>query len=100
LILQRDLKDADFAASLLEGFAQTPAANAKPDRAIQLIGAAAAYRERIDLALMQIERAEYDRLIATLREQIDAPTYQLLWDAGRALTIEQAIELALSESNE
>jgi predicted ATPase/class 3 adenylate cyclase len=100
LILQRDLKDADFTASLLEGFAQTLAADAKPDRALQLIGAAAAYREWIDLAQLQIERAEYDRLVSTLRAQVEAALYQKIWDAGRALTIEQAIELALKTIEE
>ena len=46
--------------------------------------------------MMQVERFEYDQLVSILREQMDDATFQEMWDEGRGMTMEQAIELALS----
>ena len=68
--------------------------------AIRLMGAAKALRERINLAMMQVERSEYDQLVSILREQMDESAFQKVWNEGRALTTEQAIELALNTRQE
>jgi predicted ATPase len=100
LILQRALKDERMVPSLLEGLAHALISDSQFNDAILLSGAAEALRERINLALMQVECSEYDQLILTLREQIDDVTYQKLWDEGRTMTMEQAIAFALGETHE
>ena len=42
----------------------------------------------------------YNRIVATVRAQLDERTYAAAWAAGRALTLEQAIAYALDESAE
>ena len=48
------------------------------------------------MAMMQVERPEYDHLVSRLQKQIDAVAYQKKWAEGRAMTLEQAVELAMS----
>ncbi len=100
LILQRDLKDTRMVPSLLEGLAHNFAASARPQAAIRLLGAAEALREEFNLAMMQIEHPEYDNLVSMLQKQIDAVTYQKKWAEGRAMTLEQAIDYAMSGDQE
>ncbi|HLA08739.1 MAG TPA: tetratricopeptide repeat protein [Anaerolineales bacterium] len=96
LTLQRDLQDIGNAPSLLEGLANTLASLSQIDDALRLMGAAEALRERINVTMMQVERPEYDQLVSMMREQMDEATYQKMWDEGRAMLVEQAIDLALS----
>jgi hypothetical protein len=42
------------------------------------------------------ERVEYERTVARARAGLDEATWQRAWDEGRALTLEQAVEAALS----
>jgi predicted ATPase/class 3 adenylate cyclase len=100
LVLQRDLKAAGIVPSLLEGLANALVSSSQLKDAIRLMGAAKALRERINLAMMQVERSEYDQLVSILREQMDESAFQKVWNEGRALTTEQAIELALNTRQE
>ena len=42
----------------------------------------------------------YERILAVLHTQLDEATFAAAWAEGRTLTLEQAIELALSDSTE
>jgi hypothetical protein len=44
-----------------------------------------------------LDRYEYEKNVNALRTQLDRAAFDAAWTAGRALTLEQAIELALSE---
>jgi hypothetical protein len=67
----------------------------QPDRAVTLLGAAQVLRELIDSSMTPAERAEYDRVVAVLRANVNENKFKQLWDAGRALNMEQAIKCAL-----
>ena len=69
----------------------------KTHYAILLLGAAEALRERIHLARMQFEMAEYDALTSMLREEVD---FQSTWGNGRTMETEQIIALALDVTHE
>ena len=43
-------------------------------------------------------RDAYERMVATLRTQLDEPTLITIWAEGRAMTEAQAIEYALADS--
>ena len=68
----------------------------QPDRAVMLLGAAQVIRELIDSSMTSPERIEYDQVRLTLHMQLDQGKFKQMWDAGRAMTMEQAIELALT----
>lgn len=63
----------------------------------RLFGAAEALRETIHATMLAPEQSEYDLEIARLRERLDETTLKAAWADGRALTMEQAIELAFGD---
>jgi len=70
----------------------------EPQRAVKLIGAAEAVRERIQSPMAEYEQAEYGTEVAQLRSMLLEAEFHALWTEGRSMDIEQAIELALEET--
>jgi predicted ATPase/class 3 adenylate cyclase len=93
LKFQKEGRDAHFVPSLLEGLAGL----IQPQDAIRLLGAAASLREKTDLPLMRIEQDEYERTIGVLKTQLTDADFQCLWEEGSAMTIDDAICLALEQ---
>ena len=87
-------------AHQLECFAFIAKAQEQGERAVKLIGAAEALRETSHSPITPQERVEYDNEVASLRAGMDEKTFLSLWAEGRAMTMQQAIEFALEESNE
>jgi predicted ATPase/class 3 adenylate cyclase/Tfp pilus assembly protein PilF len=81
----------------LERLAGLAARQQRPARAAQLFGAAETLREAIGAPLPPSERVDYDRDVAGARAQLDEATFAAAWAQGCAMTLEQAIELALDE---
>jgi predicted ATPase/class 3 adenylate cyclase len=69
-------------------------ARAEPEDAARLLGAAEALRELIGIQLSPSETAQYSDVVGALREVL-GPRATPMWAAGRTLTFEQAITLAL-----
>jgi predicted ATPase/class 3 adenylate cyclase len=86
-------------AHQLESFASIALALEDGARAARLFGAAEALREKIGIAMTPFERIEYDRLIAGLRAGMDETTFSSSWSQGGALSMDQAIALALQSRN-
>lgn len=63
-------------------------------RAVHLLASAAAIRERIDAPLWPAEQRAHDDVAAELRRCL-GDGFQTAWRAGQALTLEEAILLAL-----
>ncbi|MBI1800497.1 MAG: hypothetical protein HYR71_02570 [Chloroflexi bacterium] len=84
-------------AETLVGWAGLALARQQPQRAATLSGAVAALLAVTHLPLDGFERTMHDNTIAALRAQLDEATFNAAWEAGRALTLEQAIEYALNE---
>jgi hypothetical protein len=78
-------------AYCLEGLAGVASAQARPERAARLFGAAAALRELINHPLPPVSRSDYERDVAAARALIDEQFFEAAWAKGRALTLEQAI---------
>ena len=78
-------------ASCLEGRAGIAAEEDQLTWAAQLWGAAGALRETIRVPIPLIERAEYERSIARARTRLGEKDFAAAWEAGRAMTPEQAI---------
>ena len=100
LALLKEVNDTGQIPSLLEGVGLALTASSQSRTAILIMGAAEALREKIGLAIMQIERPDYDRTTSLLHDLVDGASFQKIWDEGRVITMEEAIELALEKFDE
>ena len=66
-------------------------------RATRLLGAAEALRESILAPIQPLEQNRHDDLVALLRTYLDESTFTTAWAEGRLMTLEQAMEYALSD---
>ena len=64
-------------------------------RAVRLLGASEAALEEMGAFYQPIDQPEIDRVIASVRTQLDAAVFQTTWAEGRAMTLEQAVAYAL-----
>jgi hypothetical protein len=77
----------------LEELAGLLQAQGQPVQAARLFGAAAALREV--LSAPSLPAAEH--ALAAARAQLDADTFAAAWEAGQAMTLEQAVAEALNQ---
>src|SRR5205823_189201 len=89
--IARELNHMWLIAACLEGRAVIAAEEDQLAWAAQLWGAADALRETIRVPIPLIERADYERSIATARTRLGEQHFAAAWEAGRAMTPEQAI---------
>jgi len=96
LAINRELGDQTAIAYLIEDYAGLAAAEGRPEKALQLAGFAAALRMMIGAPLPPSEQARVDRMLAPAREVLSEAAVTTLWETGRSLVLEQALELAFS----
>ncbi len=96
LQINRDLGDRWMLAYLLENIGQLLALQQEGVRALQLVAAAATLRTALNTPLSPTEQSQLDNTLAPVREALgDVAT--TAWVTGQALTLEQAIDVALQE---
>jgi hypothetical protein len=66
------------------------------ERAARLFGAAEACRERIHLVMWPIDRAPYEHAVESVRAALDPAAFDAAWNEGRAMSMAQAVEYALT----
>jgi tetratricopeptide (TPR) repeat protein len=91
----QDLGHRAAIANQLECFAFVAIAEGEPQRAIKLLGAAEALREKIGSPMASYEVMEYHKEVAQLRTMLAETDFNAFWAEGRAMTMEQAIQSAL-----
>lgn len=93
LLMSKDLGHLPGIAECLEGLA---VAEAPLDymRATRLFGAAMQLRDRIGAPVAPNEKAEYERQVEGLRSHL-GPVFEAVIEAGKALTIDAAIKIAM-----
>jgi tetratricopeptide (TPR) repeat protein len=87
-------------AAVLEGLAGIAAADDRAERAARLFGAAEALRAAIATPLAPGERADYDRYVAATHAALGQEAFAAAWEAGRALSLDEAGALALGGTPE
>jgi predicted ATPase/DNA-binding SARP family transcriptional activator/DNA-binding CsgD family transcriptional regulator len=97
LTLCRELGAKAGAADSLEWLACVSGAEGEARRAARLFGAAEALREALDIRMSPDERTLEEPYLLAARSQLDGGTWEELWEEGRAISMEAAIEYALSE---
>jgi tetratricopeptide (TPR) repeat protein len=82
----------------LEAFAELLALQNELKRAVCLYGAAHAWREQLHLVRPPIQREPYQAGIEALRGALGEEAFSNAWEAGTAMTLEEAIQYALVPS--
>jgi tetratricopeptide (TPR) repeat protein len=96
LPLFRDLGAKKDLVECLENLAAASSAHGQPTRAARLYGAAEALREALDFPRPPLFRIDHQRNMATLQAQLDEAARTGAWAEGRAMTLEEATNYALS----
>jgi hypothetical protein len=73
-------------------------ATGKPEKAARLIGCADATREKIPDMRPLIEEADMYRNMAAILARIGPSGFEVEYDEGRSMTLDEAITYALEES--
>jgi DNA-binding CsgD family transcriptional regulator/tetratricopeptide (TPR) repeat protein len=97
LVLCRELGDKIVASESLEGLACVAGVKGEAERAAKLFGVAEALREAVGSQRMPEEDALREPYLATASSQLDEAAWEEAWAEGRAMSMVQAIEYALSE---
>ncbi|HMQ30059.1 MAG TPA: BTAD domain-containing putative transcriptional regulator [Chloroflexaceae bacterium] len=96
LDLWRERGNTLTGAPVRESVAQTLGPLGEPVRAATLVSAAAAIRERAAVRLSPLEQAAFDETARACRAALGEEAYAAAKDAGLALSLAQAIDLALA----
>jgi predicted ATPase/DNA-binding SARP family transcriptional activator len=93
----RRLQDARGLAECLEASAGVAVAEGRPERAAWLLGAAAALREGGGGAPWPADRIDNERNMAGVRAIVDEAAFADAWEAGRGMSLEEAMAEALAD---
>ena len=106
LQLRRELGDKGGIAWCLEKLAEIALTTGQRDsgprqgedfqRAARLFGGAEALRAPVNSVIDLVDQPEYERQVALVRSQLGETSFTAAWAAGRAMTLDQAIEYALA----
>lgn len=97
LEVRRDIGDKGGCAWCFERLAEIALAQENPEKAVRLLSAAAALRISIGSVIDPVDQTEYQARRAALRARLGEERFTLIWNEGRALTLEQAVAYALED---
>ncbi len=96
LHLQQLMQYTNHVAEALEGLAGIAARTGDQKRAVRLFAAAHAHREATSWPRWRDQAADYARDLELARSLCDSETWEENWTLGSAMTLEQAVIMALS----
>jgi predicted ATPase/DNA-binding XRE family transcriptional regulator len=97
LLILSELGYKNGIAASLEGLALARARQGTSHVAAQLLGAAEGLRDRIGSALLPTDRTAHDEALAQLKAALGGAAFSETYAAGQALSLDQAIDLALNQ---
>jgi predicted ATPase/class 3 adenylate cyclase len=86
-------------AYVMEGMASLAVMQNKFDKAVRIFAWTDKTREEIDEHLQPVEQADVDRDFAVIRSHLGNAKIEIAYAAGRAMTMEQAIALAMEDDD-
>ena len=86
-------------AECIGGLAAVMLARTQVQTAVRLWGAAHALRDSIGSPLYPQEQEKYEQQVRQTRSTLGEADFAILWNEGRSLTLEQAIEHASRASS-
>ena len=93
-----ELRDMWWLVRCLQGMAGAAAAAGQFHRAAQLVGAVDQFRETLGSLLPRTDQNGYDHTVAVTGSRLGDHTFRTAWAEGRAMSLEQAVAFALSDS--
>jgi predicted ATPase/class 3 adenylate cyclase len=100
LSIGREMLQNPSLPHFLEAVASLAVAQGAAERAARLYGAAERSRETKGTPLTPSERKEYERYTAAARAALAQESFTAAWSAGHTMTLEQAIEYALTGASD
>jgi predicted ATPase/DNA-binding SARP family transcriptional activator/tetratricopeptide (TPR) repeat protein len=91
-----DSRDRALAGMTLTGVAGILAARGQPELGVRLAGAARVYFATLPHPLDPANQQDSERIVAQIKEWVDAETFAANWEAGRTLAVDEAVALALA----
>ena len=87
-----------LACAALMGIAGVTAVSGNPQLAARLLGATEAILELNGHTIQPTDQEDYERSINEARSRLDEETFNAIWAEGRTLSLDEVIQLALTES--
>ena len=97
LAVRREIGDMGGSAWCLERLAEVAVAQGRAPKAVWLLGAAATLRASIGSVVDPVDQPAYESRLAALRAQLDDELFAAAWEAGWAVSLDEAIAQALTE---
>jgi tetratricopeptide (TPR) repeat protein len=97
LQLFQKIGDKWWATVCLENLGVLAARRGHPGHAARLFGASERMHEILNAPMLSPYREHYEPALAQVRAELDEREFSEAWADGRAMTMEQAIELAMSD---
>jgi hypothetical protein len=97
LLLRQELGHQIALAQSLEDFAVLAGRERHAERAIRLLGAGEAFCERLGARPPVADATDYERTVAAGRAALGEAAFAAAWAEGRAMSLDEALEYALSE---
>ena len=97
LTINQELGDERGVIASLSAFAGIATADGRHAYAAQLLGAVDALLKSKNIHLVQMDRMEYDRNLASVQAQVEQRTFEKAWTRGSSATVEQTVQFALKE---
>jgi predicted ATPase/transcriptional regulator with XRE-family HTH domain len=95
IAIRQEIGDKGGIAWCLEKLAESAALQGASEKATRILGKAASLRFSINSKVNSADKPEYERLLSSLHERIEPEMFQSAWQAGAAIPLETAINLAL-----
>jgi predicted ATPase len=100
LNLHRSQENPQGLVECVTGLAAVASALGNPRQAARLFGAVAAWYDRSGIPMWPTERIEYERQVAATRVLLDEQEFEVAWQAGQTLILDQAVVEALRITTE
>jgi non-specific serine/threonine protein kinase len=95
LVVNREMGNKVRMVGCVVALAGMAATRGQARRAAQLFGAMESVLEALNAVYERCDRIDYDRNVAAARALLDGTAFAEAWAKGRAMSLEEAIELAL-----
>ena len=98
LLLSREVRSRWMTEECLEGLAHIASARGHYECAARLFGAAEAQLEIVGQRYVPLDQASHDQWVVPTRAALEDTAFAASWSEGRAMTLEQAVEYALTSA--
>ena len=99
LTIHTELRGHWEMCQVIEFIAFLAADQAQPARAVRLLAAATALRETLHYHQVPVVLARYESYLNTLQSTMDDAAFKAAWNAGQAMSMEEAVAFASSATD-